>query len=41
MLRVEGGMLVEITTFEPRLFALFGLPSTISPTDLKSDRSGR
>jgi RNA polymerase sigma-70 factor (ECF subfamily) len=32
VLRVEGGLLVEITTFEPRLFALFGLPPTLGPT---------
>jgi hypothetical protein len=41
VLRVEGGMLVEITTFEPRLFALFELPPTLGPTHPKWDRSSR
>jgi RNA polymerase sigma-70 factor (ECF subfamily) len=34
VLRFEGGQLVEITTFEPTLFSLFGLPDVLSPTDL-------
>jgi len=31
VLRFEAGTLVEITTFEPRLFAAFGLPDTLDP----------
>jgi RNA polymerase sigma-70 factor (ECF subfamily) len=34
VLRFEGGQLVEITTFEPALFPLFGLPEILPPTDL-------
>lgn len=29
VLRVEGGQIAEITTFEPHLFAAFGLPMTL------------
>jgi hypothetical protein len=29
VLRIEGGRLVEITTFEPRLFPAFGLPASL------------
>ncbi|WP_436761743.1 sigma-70 family RNA polymerase sigma factor [Streptosporangium sp. V21-05] len=29
VLRIEGGRIVEITVFEPRLFPAFGLPSTL------------
>jgi RNA polymerase sigma-70 factor (ECF subfamily) len=29
VLRVEGGLVVEITTFEPHLFPAFGLPLTV------------
>jgi RNA polymerase sigma-70 factor (TIGR02960 family) len=31
VLRFAGGRLVEITTFEPRLFVHFGLPSSLEP----------
>jgi RNA polymerase sigma-70 factor (ECF subfamily) len=31
MLRIEHGEVAEITTFEPRLFPLFGLPATLEP----------
>jgi RNA polymerase sigma-70 factor (TIGR02960 family) len=29
VLRIEGGLIVEITTFEPHLFPAFGLPLTV------------
>ncbi len=33
VLRVEGGGIAEITTFEPHLFASFGLPMTLPGSD--------
>jgi len=33
VLRVEGGRIAEITTFEAHLVAAFGLPLTLSPGD--------
>ncbi|WP_165988420.1 RNA polymerase subunit sigma-70 [Streptomyces sp. YIM 98790] len=33
VLRIEGGRIAEITTFEPHLFPAFGLPLTLSAAD--------
>jgi RNA polymerase sigma-70 factor (ECF subfamily) len=29
VLRIDGGLIVEITSFEPHLFPAFGLPGTL------------